>query len=80
MAIMISGVVKYQRGRSHTKYADIQQWMNGRAWRAKYGVDFRCKPENFRSSLAAIAKKHGKRVITARHGKNCIDFQFLPQK
>jgi hypothetical protein len=53
-----------------------RQWTDGRAWRVRRGVDFRCSITGFRSSLYMRALREKKKVKVSAHGK-VVEFQFF---
>lgn len=64
-----------QRISSSRQIYPWSDWMNGKAWRAHYGKDFKCSPIGFMASLYGKASRAGRKVSVANHGKY-IEFQF----
>lgn len=67
------------RVRSRTSKYPWKRWTDGKARRAKKGIDFTCSPEGFRTTLAGHADRHGFRV-TASINEDTVEFQFIKKK
>ena len=52
------------------------RWANGRAWRARFDVDFTCTVSGFRNSLYAYAKRAGLKVTCSEKPGNIVEFKF----
>ena len=51
------------------------EWMDGRIWRVRRGVDFHSQSSSFRVTVQTQAFRHNRKVRTTVDG-DCVVFQF----
>lgn len=52
-------------------------WLNGKAWKLKHGVDFRVEILSFRSTISRAAKRMGGRAKTQCLSEKELVIQFI---
>lgn len=65
---------EFSPGRGNGRYP-WNEWLDGRAWKLKFGTDFRCGMTAFRASCYGAAARTGKTCRTEAVGEDEIVIQ-----